>query len=211
MATDISDSTMFKAYYEIETPRLIIRSAVPDDAESVYRLLSSPENNPHMPVDPELSPEVFTRRIARWKEAAEKGQSAFMVIGLRETGELVGFGGFNCLPKKPALDGSGEEVLVGDLGVLIDKKQWRKGYASEAICAKSEFGFNHFGCGFMSLDTDKDNEPVRALMRALGVGHVEAKKASESQKDNWSWRYEYDKETWEKAKAELKVSGRWPL
>ncbi len=134
-----------------------------------------------------------------------------MVIQLRETGELVGFGGFNSLPYKPALDGSGVEVLVGDLGVLIDRSHWRKGYATEVLCAKSEFGFDYFGCGFMFLDTDKDNEPVRSLMRAMGLGHVETKKPSMFNKEDWAWLYEYDKATWETAKAEMKAKGTWPL
>ncbi|KAH8890142.1 acyl-CoA N-acyltransferase [Thozetella sp. PMI_491] len=210
-APETTEIPLFKAFYEIKTPRLIIRSAVPEDAEPVYRLLSSPDNNPHTPVDPELSPEVFSRRIARWKETAETGVNAFMVIASRETGELVGFGGFNSLPKKPALDGSGQEVLVGDIGVMIDKKQWRKGYATEAICAKTEFGFSHFGCGFMFLDTGKDNEPVRALMKALHLDHVESTKQSAFDKDDWVWLYEYDKATWERAKAQLKEEGKWPL
>lgn len=91
----------------------------------------------------------------------------------------------------------------------------RQGYAREAVCAMTEFGFATLGVGYMHMDTEHDNEGLRGLMRNLGI---EEKVGSGVEVDDavlkfaWkSFNYDWDRQTWERVKEGLKARGKWPL
>lgn len=202
-------SSTHQSSHEITTPRLIIRSAKHSDAAGICHVLGNPLNFPHNPVDPDLTLDVFERRIAKWETATAKGDSAFMIVILRETNKIIGFGGFNSLPKAPALTGSDRLELEGDTGLVIDHPFWRKGYATEAFCGTVEYGFDKLGCGHMSMDTSIQNEGWRAFMNHLGLAHVEVRRAEGREGEDFS--YKFDKKSWEQAKVGLMSRGKWPL
>ena len=202
-------STSHRSHHIITTPRLYVRSANLSDAEGIYRVLSNPLNFPHNPVDPDLTPEVFEKRIAKWKAAASKGESAFMIVVLRETNQVIGMGGFNVLRQWPALDGSGELELEGDTGLVLDHSLWRKGYAREAFCGTCEYGFDELHCGHMFVDTSLENEEWRSFMRHLGLGEGELEQLDGREGENYVYRF--DKNTWLKVKENLIAKGKWPL
>lgn len=209
----------------VTSPRLTSRTAVPSDGEALVAYFSNPANFP-WPVEKDLTLEKMLPRIDKWADATEKGRSAFMVIVLRETDELIGFGGFNSLPRtEPLRDqpvwrirkSSGEEsVLVADIGVGIDHQHQRKGYAREAVCAALEYGFENLGCAYAHLDTQKSNEPMKALMGGLGISGIEGDD-SEPLEDaafcfaSKSINYIVDKATWSSRREELKSKTTWPL
>lgn len=150
----------------VTSPRLTIRTAVPSDAEALVAYFSNAANFP-WPAETDLTLEKMLPRIQKWADATAAGRSAFMVIVLRETGQLIGFGGFNSLPRTEPLgakatweirkgDGEGM-VLAADVGVSIDHQHQRRGYAKEVVCAVVEYGFEHLGCAYAHLDTQKTN------------------------------------------------------
>lgn len=132
-----------------------------------------------------------------------------MIVVLRDTNEIIGFGGFNSLPKETALDGSDKFELVGDTGLVIDHSHWRKGYATEAFCGTVEYGFDVLGCGHMSMDTSITNEGWRSFMKTLGLAHVEVRRAEG--RDGEDYFYKFDKTSWNEAKVGLTNRGKWPL
>lgn len=209
----------------ITSPRLTIRTAVPSDGEALVTYFSNPANFP-WPAEAELTLEKMLPRIDKWAEATAAGRSAFMVIVLRETDQLIGFGGFNSLPRtEPPGDKTtweirkGERegmVLAADVGVSIDHQHQRRGYAKEAVCAVVEYGFEHLGCAYAHLDTQATNEPMKALMGGLGVKGIEGD-GSEPWPDaafsfaSKSINYDVDRATWEGLREEMRGKGTWPL
>ncbi|KAL1868537.1 hypothetical protein VTK73DRAFT_3629 [Phialemonium thermophilum] len=193
------------AHYTINTPRLVVRSTVLSDAPAICALMINQANFPFDEVNPNLTTETYRERIARWAGATARLESAFMVVTLRDSGEIIGFGGFNLF--RPGPNGSGRE---GDTGIVIDHRYWRKGYAKEAVCGTVEFGFGALGCDRMAMDTSAENEPWRAFMRNLGLGHTESKR-EDGRDGKWDWVYRFPRATWEVAKQELKDKGQWPL
>ncbi|KAF9536405.1 hypothetical protein EC957_011048 [Mortierella hygrophila] len=211
--------------YEILTPRLVIRNAIPSDAKTLARILSSPENMPYQRVHGSISIDGMLHRIANWNKMASDGSNAFLVIALRETGEPIGTGGFNCFElhpgsadtpaSEPSVDpqstsASGGSLYLTDIGVMLDHPLWRRGYATEALCASIDFAFTELKCQLVRLETDIENEPWRALMRSLGLGDLE-ENAIASYNGTRGWLYKIDVETWETTKINMKASGKWPL
>ncbi|KAG6356427.1 hypothetical protein INS49_015815 [Diaporthe citri] len=210
---------------KITSPRLTIRTAVPSDGEALVAYFSDHANFP-WPVEEDLTLEKMLPRVDKWAEATAKGSSAFMVITLRETDQLIGFGGFNSLPRTEPLSdqppwkirkGSREgTVLAADVGVSIDHHYQRKGYAREAVCAVVEHGFEKFGCAYAHLDTQKSNEPMKALMSGLGIEGVEGDDSEPLEDTAFSFaskaiNYNVDRETWISVREELEKKGAWPF
>jgi len=218
--------------YEIVTPRLVIRNAIPSDAEAMARILSSPENMPYQTVNDCISVDGMLRRIANWNKMASEGSNAFLVIALRETGEPIGTGGFNCFEPQPGnvdtpasepslghcidtqpsadMPATGRRPYLTDIGVMLDHPLWRRGYATEALCASIDFAFTELRCQLVRVETNTKNEPWRALMRSLGLGELEENSVT-SYDVTTGWLYKIDARTWESAKTNLKASGKWPL
>lgn len=161
----------------METRRLIIRTATPGDAPDIAALRGNPENNPYGAADSN-DPEVYTGRISRWQKANTEGRYAFLVILLRDSGRLIGFGGYNefrWINPSGSQTEDKKDVLEVDIGAQIDHKYWRQGYAREAFVAMLEYAFNDLGAVQISCDTNTANEPWRGLMQSVGLGAKEDK------------------------------------
>ncbi|KAF9389945.1 hypothetical protein CPC16_005469, partial [Podila verticillata] len=213
--------------YQIVTPRLVIRNAISSDAEKMAHILSSPENMPYQRHNGSISIDEMLRRITNWNKMASDGSNAFLVIALRESGEPIGTGGFNCFEPQPGsadtsasepslsccidpqlrsadMPMSGRSPYLTDIGVLLDHPLWRRGYATEALCASIDYAFTDLRCQLVRLETNIKNEPWRALMRSLGLGDLEENGVS-SYDVTTGWIYKIDVETWESAKTNLKA------
>ncbi|KAJ4417032.1 hypothetical protein N0V82_006386 [Gnomoniopsis sp. IMI 355080] len=202
--------------YIITSPRLILRTPRTEDADPLMRFLSDPENFGY---EADLTIDDFKPRVERIAARTAAGENAFMIIILRETGDLIGFGGFNSLPRTAMLNSKERKsddilerkVLAGDMGVSIDHHHQRKGLAREAVCALTDFGFDTLGCGYMHMDTQEDNEGFRALMRHMGFTE---KKGGGVEVDDavfkFAWKslnYDWDQSTWRRVKDDLMKRG----
>ncbi|TDZ24166.1 putative N-acetyltransferase p20 [Colletotrichum orbiculare MAFF 240422] len=204
--------------YEIVTPRLIIRSATPDDAEGLYKLMSTPENQPFEEPQRDLSPEVMRARIERWKPMTAAGKNAFMMVTLRETGEIIGQGGYNCfedasgasVARQEGNDVTGRPYLT-DTGVVLDHRHWGKGYGRETLCAKVDYAMEELGCSVVRVETGDENKPWRALMASVGLDRIETKGPTSYDANIIGWVYNIDAQTWKSVRENLKLKGKWPL
>ena len=208
--------------HTIHTPRLLIRSSKPSDALAVNILRTEPLNNPFGGVvDPDLTLDMQRERFAADAITTAEGKNAWMVAiikdpkpedgsveGLRvEEGTLIGNAGYNCFPLKPTLADPSKEAIAGDTGVLIDYRFARQGYAIETLSAVVEYGFVELGCGMMTIDTNFENEPWRALMRTMGIGEGSVREEGKEKEVG----YCFDRKGWESAKEHMKSNGKWYL
>lgn len=213
----MASSPFARSSYEIQSPRLIIRTPSASDAEAYYKLLTTPENFSYEEAEQGLTLERLRVRIGRFAESVARGENSFMVIALRETGQLIGHGGYNTfesvelgqfLSISDALPG---KKYMTDLGIMLDYSPWRKGYGLELLSALVEYARGELGCELFRAETGTDNEPWRALMRSAGLAAFEGRhKASYDENlDVWVWKF--DAGHWEQAKQKMEAEGKWPL
>jgi RimJ/RimL family protein N-acetyltransferase len=101
------------------------------------------------------------------------------------------------------------KFLEADIGILLDYRHWRQGYAREIIAAQAEYAFNVLGADSISCDTQMENEPWRALMRSMGLGSSETMRPEGRFGDEWFYRF--GRPLWQEAKAGMMKKGIWPL
>lgn len=204
--------------YQILSPRLVIRTAVTADAESLQKFMTTAENFPHNPCNTDITVEKLQTSIGRWHDMQRGGINAFLVITLRETGELVGQGSYNCF-ERIAENEEGEEKaaqhatgrLLTDFGVMLDHGHWRRGLGAEAVCSLVEFAARDLGCGVFRTETDEGNEPWRALLRGVGLAGFESFGPQSYDENVSGWVWKFDAEDWGRVRADLKEKGKWPL
>lgn len=213
----MASSRFARPSYEIQSPRLIIRTPTASDTEAFHGFLTTRENFPHEEPEKDLTLEKLRARIGRFAESAGRGENAFMVFVLRETGQLIGYGGYNTFESvEPGKFLSTPDTPLGekymtDFGIMIDHRYWRKGYGLELLSALVEYARGELGCELFRAETDNDNEPWRALMRSAGLAATEGRhKASYDENiDVWVWKF--DAAHWEQAKKKLETEGKWLL
>lgn len=67
----------YRKEHRIETPRLVLRSAVPGDAQAIADLRGNPVNNPFGSADSDEAA-TYLRRMGNWHKASADGVSAFL-------------------------------------------------------------------------------------------------------------------------------------
>lgn len=164
-------------------------------------------------MEKDLTQETLAKRIDQWAVSTAEGKDACLLFLSRETGEFIGYGGYNTFENPPwpsTTTGAEADVnqskgsFLTDLGVVIDHKFRRQGYGAESICVQIEYAFDTIGCDVIRAETATDNDPLRAVMQAIGLGDVglEVKEG---------WRYLFGREEWKVAKDGLIAKGKWPL
>lgn len=130
----------------LETPRLLLREFEFTDAESFFLLNSDPDVVRY-------TGDVAFKNIDEAKALIENyvpykrdGYGRWTVI-LKETSEILGWCGLRFI----------EDTGQIDLGYRFFKKQWNKGYATEAAHACVEYGFQKLGMTEIVARAMKEN------------------------------------------------------
>ena len=116
----------------LETERLRLRDFVAEDFEAIYAYASDPEVTKHMFYGPR--DETDTREyLRRMLESQRQRSRTTWELGVVEgaTGRLIG-----------ACDLTLDEHGAGDLGYILGREAWGRGYASEAARAMVQAGFD---------------------------------------------------------------------
>lgn len=123
----------FVPFPRLETERLFLRQVEVNDLEQLYEMLSDPEVARFDYFYPVTSREKAMKFIERYNEELEESEEITWGIILKETNELIG----TC-----CLGDFDDGARRSEIGYAITKQQWNKGYATEALKAVIEFGFN---------------------------------------------------------------------
>ena len=147
---------------EIKTKRLILREYTYDDFDALYEILSDEETMKHYekPYD-----EKGVKRWLDWSiDNYKKYGFGLWAIELRETGEFIG----DCGLTMQNIDGE----QLPEIGYHINKRHWRRGYASEAARAVRDLAFTNtdFPCLYSYMTAS--NLPSYSTAAAAGLKRI---------------------------------------
>jgi len=91
----------------------------------------------------------------------EKYGHSFWAVILKETGKFVGQVGI----LNPIVEGRQEK----EIAYMLNKKSWRKGYASEATIACRDYGFGHFDFERLISMIVPENIPSIGVAKKVGM------------------------------------------
>ena len=143
----------------IDTARLVLRPFQPEDLTTMHAYASDPENTEFMLYLPNRSiegTERFLRRaIAEW----EKDKPQFYEFAIVLDGKHIG-------AVSATLDESGQE---SELGWIIHKDHWGKGYASEAAKAILDFALEKLKVKKVIAHCDYRNKASIRIIEKIGM------------------------------------------
>jgi ribosomal-protein-alanine N-acetyltransferase len=150
-------------YPSVQTSHLTLRPLKDSDAGVLHRIYQSEGVLRYFPnpVPPPL--EKIQRFIARQQAHWEKyGYGDWGVVPDGES-EIIGWAGLQYLP----------ELGETEVGFLLDRSFWGKGYATEAAQASLKFGFEHFSLYHIIALVHPDNLASRRVIEKCGMSYME--------------------------------------
>lgn len=204
---------------EIKTPRVVIRTGLPSDAEAFARYNRTPANFSHGGCQPDATTDKAAGTIAKFTQWAAEGKHAWVFMFARETGEFMGYGGYNCFASVNAAsflagpssstDSETKDDVLADMGIMLDHRFWGAGYGLEIFIGLVAWAQREMGARVFRTETDVENEEWQALMRRAQLGECVSTEAAsyDAAKKVLQWRW--NDETWQQAKKKLQEQGRW--
>ena len=119
----------------IETPHLVLRAWTLQDAGVLFEILQEEGilqyfPNPNPPPRSKVE-DYIAHQIAHW----ESHGYGHWAVAERDDGQVVGWNGLEYLP----------ELEETEVGYLLSRRVWGRGYATEAARAAVEYGFETAG------------------------------------------------------------------
>jgi ribosomal-protein-alanine N-acetyltransferase len=147
----------------LQTARLLLRPLLPVDAETLFQIYQTqgvlryfPDPNP-----PQL--DRVQRFIAGQQGHWEKHGYGNWGILLEGWSEIIGWVGLQYLP----------ELDETEVGFLLDRPFWGKGYATEAARASLQFGFERFNLDKIIALVHPDNLASQHVIEKCGMLYQE--------------------------------------
>jgi [ribosomal protein S5]-alanine N-acetyltransferase len=148
----------------LNTKRLILRAFETSDVDPLFQILAEEEVLRYFP-NPKSPPrEKVDRLIQNQLEQWEQYGYAWWAVTLASSGELIGWCGLQFLPE------TGET----EVGYLLGKPWWGKGYATEAASASLNFAFQdiHHLDEIIAL-VHPDNQASIHVIEKIGLHFVD--------------------------------------
>ncbi|MEA2662055.1 MAG: hypothetical protein QOH08_1627 [Chloroflexota bacterium] len=144
----------------LETPRLVIRSFEPGDAEGLFRVFADPDVRRYLPPAPEPTIERMRAAVQRRIDTERERGYALWAVLRRDTGELIG----NCglMP----VEGIGPEV---ELAYHYAHAVWNQGFGTEAAVACLAHGLGPIGLDRIIAICFPDNVGSWRVMEKAGM------------------------------------------
>jgi ribosomal-protein-alanine N-acetyltransferase len=150
----------------IETPALLLRYFVPEDAPKVFRMSRESGMKTWIPdqvyADEQTAREVLDYLIVQYRSPKAPVQAPYVLgICLREPVELIGHVGLS------PLNGQVE------IGYAVEEKHQGHGLASAAVTAMSEWGLQYFGLSHILGIVHHDNAASCRVLERAGFALVD--------------------------------------
>lgn len=146
-------------YEPIRTRRLVLRELTQSDFDALFRILADPVVMEHYD---SVADEAETRR---WLDGIRKGYErdghSFWAVVLPDAGEMIGICGLLAQPF--------EGKVYQEVGYLLAKRWWGRGYATEAARAVRDAGFERFGYDHLISVIEPANAPSVRVAERIGM------------------------------------------
>ena len=150
-----------KGTQQIETPRLVLRRAVREDAEVMFRnWASDPEVTKFLTWPTYQTAETAYPILDLWIEGYEQPDFYQWMIVLKEIGEPIG--SISVVRRNDALE-------EAEIGYCIGSKWWHRGIMSEALAAVMDYLFTQVGMNRIAARHDPNNPHSGGVMRKCGM------------------------------------------
>lgn len=142
------------------TSRILLRETTPNDAKAVFDLNNDPEVIKYTG-DPPFSSIGAARLFLKSYDHFEKYQRGRWAVCDKMTNEFLGWCGLKYH----------EDNGENDLGYRLYKKEWNKGYTTEASHLALQYGFRRLGLDSIIARADKANGASLKVMQKLGLSY----------------------------------------
>ena len=146
----------------LHTDRLVLRPLTPADTDAVFAMRSDPQVQRYGSHPPWTDRETAVPYIERDMRELAAGDAAQLGIERREDGAVIG----TCTLY--ALD---RQSRRADCGYVLLPSAWGKGYASEAMAALLDWGFDELDLHRVEADIDPRNLASARMLERLGFKH----------------------------------------
>jgi ribosomal-protein-alanine N-acetyltransferase len=143
----------------LKTTNLTFRPLQEKDAKALYRIYQTEGVLQYFPMPVPPAFEKVQRFIHN--QQAHWGEFGYGNRGILPEGEaeIIGWAGLQYLP----------ELNETEVGFLLDKPFWGKGYATEAAMASMQFGFNRIKMDHIIALVHPDNLASRRVIEKCGL------------------------------------------
>jgi ribosomal-protein-alanine N-acetyltransferase len=159
MLPRLLDDSVFDAFPQFETERLLLRSLALTDAPDVFAALSDVEVVRFHGTEPFTSIERAEESIRRNLEMYAAREGFRWAITLKGQGRAIGSCGYHYLDRRNRRT---------DLGYELQRAYWGAGIMTEALRAIIPFGFERFGLNRIQALVEPANSASRRLLHKLG-------------------------------------------
>ena len=160
-----------KGTQTIETERLILRRAVREDAEAMFRnWASDPEVTRFLTWPAYENVEAARFRLDIWVRGYENANFYQWMIVPKELGEPIG--SISAVHQR-------EDIGEAELGYCIGRNWWHKGIVSEALTAVIKYFFAEVGMNRIFARHDPENPHSGRVMRKCGMKYEGTSRASD--------------------------------
>ena len=150
-----------KGTQTIETTRLILRKALPEDAAPMFRnWASDPDVTKYLTWPTHESVDVSQWVLDSWIQEYEKDDYYQWMIELKELGEPVG---------SISVVRRNDRVEEAEIGYCIGSSWWHKGIMTEALTAVIGYLFAEVGMNRIAARHDPNNPHSGGVMRKCGM------------------------------------------
>ena len=150
-----------KGTQTIETSRLILRRAIREDAEAMFRnWASDPEVTKYLTWPTYEKVETAYQILDLWAGEYEKPDYYQWMIVLKELGEPIG---------SISVVRQNDRVEEAEIGYCIGSRWWHRGIMTEALAAVIEYLFTEVGMNRVAARHDPNNPHSGGVMRKCGM------------------------------------------
>ena len=155
----------------IETDRLILRRALREDAEAMFRnWASDPEVTKYLTWPAHDNAAVSQWVLDSWIQEYEKENYYQWMIELKELGQPIG--SISVVRQR-------EDIGEAEIGYCIGRNWWHRGIVTEALSAVIEYLFAEVGMNRVAARHDPNNPNSGRVMRKCGMKYEGTMRASD--------------------------------
>jgi len=150
----------------LESERLFYRRVTADDLEWLIAMRTPEPVARYLGGSRMQNREALTKRMPFYIECHEKFGFGMAIMGLKETGELIGTSGLQPL----------EDTGEIEVGYNMSEQYWGKGYGTECAMAWLRFGFEKAGLDRIVAVALPENRASWHIMEKCGMRYEKTEK-----------------------------------